>query len=439
MGSRDNKLFQFSFWLVRLRWIGVIGIILATAFSSRIMNISVKEFNLYAVSGVFLILNVVYTILLNRITKLSNGKQDQHVRYLINFQIAADFVILTVMLHYSGGIENPFIIYYIFHMIMASIILSSIESFMQVTFALVLIGLLTISEYSGFIPHYSLNGFVSHELYKSGLYLIGTGVIFVTTSYLVAYITNRLARQSREHEKAYLKANQELERKDAIKNEYVLRITHDIKAHLAAIQSCISIVVNKTSPSDKNTREEFLKRAYNRTKVLTRFIQDLLYMTRLKLIDKIKSEEFPVRDSIRKIAEDVINRAKEKSVDLQVDIEESVDKISAIRVSFEELVTNLLINAINYSKEKSEVNLNVKKHKNGMLVEIIDQGMGIPVKEQEFIFDEFYRASNAKAISAEGTGLGLSIARQIVQSHGGKIWVESEEGSGSKFCFILPQ
>lgn len=439
MGSRDNKLFQFSFWLVRLRWIGVIGIILATAFSSRIMNISVKEFNLYAVSGVFLILNVVYTILFNRITKLSNSNQDLHVRYLINFQIAADFVILTVMLHYSGGIENPFIIYYIFHMIMASIILSSIESFMQVTFALVLIGLLTISEYSGFIPHYSLNGFVSHELYKSGLYLIGTGVIFVTTSYLVAYITNRLARQSREHEKAYLKANQELERKDAIKNEYVLRITHDIKAHLAAIQSCISIVVNKTSPSDNNTREEFLKRAYNRTKVLTRFIQDLLYMTRLKLIDKIKSEEFPVRDSIRKIAEDVINRAKEKSVDLQVDIEESVDKISAIRVSFEELVTNLLINAINYSKEKSEVNLNVKKHKNGMLVEIIDQGMGIPVKEQEFIFDEFYRASNAKAISAEGTGLGLSIARQIVQSHGGKIWVESEEGSGSKFCFILPQ
>ncbi|MBL7110467.1 MAG: HAMP domain-containing histidine kinase [Bacteroidales bacterium] len=439
MGSRDNKLFQFSFWLVRLRWIGVIGIILATAFSSRIMDISVKEFNLYAVSGVFLILNVVYTILFNRITKLSNSNQDLHVRYLINFQIAADFVILTVMLHYSGGIENPFIIYYIFHMIMASIILSSIESFMQVTFALVLIGLLTISEYSGFIPHYSLNGFVSHELYKSGLYLIGTGVIFVTTSYLVAYITNRLARQSREHEKAYLKANQELERKDAIKNEYVLRITHDIKAHLAAIQSCISIVVNKTSPSDNNTREEFLKRAYNRTKVLTRFIQDLLYMTRLKLIDKIKSEEFPVRDSIRKIAEDVINRAKEKSVDLQVDIEESVDKISAIRVSFEELVTNLLINAINYSKEKSEVNLNVKKHKNGMLVEIIDQGMGIPVKEQEFIFDEFYRASNAKAISAEGTGLGLSIARQIVQSHGGKIWVESEEGSGSKFCFILPQ
>jgi len=437
MESRDNKLIQFSFWLIRLRWIGVIGIILVTAFSSRIIDISVKEFNLYAVSGVLLIFNVVYTLILKRIVNLSNI--DQKIKYLINIQISADFILLTVMLHYSGGIENPFIIYYIFHMIMASIILSSRESFIQVTFALMLIGLLTILEYSGLLPHYSLNGFVSHELYRSELYLIGTGVIFITTSYLVGYIANRLAKQSREHEQAYLKANQELERKDAVKNEYVLRITHDIKAHLAAIQSCMSVVVNKSGNSDMNNYGEFIDRTYNRIKILTRFIQDLLYITRLKLHDKIRIEEFSVRNSIQKIADHVINRAKEKSVDIKVDIEESMDKISAIRVSFEELVTNLLFNAINYSREKSEVNLNVRKTKKGILVEIIDQGIGIPSKDQEFIFDEFYRASNAKSISSDGTGLGLSIASQIVHSHGGKIWVESEEGIGSKFSFILPQ
>ncbi len=437
MKSRDNKLIQFSSWLIKLRWIGVICIILVTVFSSRILGISVKEFNLYAVSGVLLIFNLIYTLILKKIIHLTNI--DQNIKYLINFQISIDFVVLTIMLHYSGGIENPFIIYYIFHMIMASIILSSSESFLQVTFALVLIGLLTLSEYSGFLPHYSLNGFVSHELYKSELYLIGTGFIFVTTSYLVVYLTNRLAKQSREYEQAYLKANQELERKDAIKNEYVLRITHDIKAHLAAIQSCLSVVVHKKQGAGKNNDAEFLERAYNRTRVLTRFIQDLLYITKLKLIDNAKSEEFSVRDSIQKIVEDVLGRAKEKSVGLKIDIEESMDKISAIRISFEELITNLLINAINYSREKSFVNLNVKNHKKGMLVEIIDQGMGIPGEEQELIFNEFYRAGNAKAASAEGTGLGLSIARQIVHSHGGKIWVESEEGKGSKFSFILPQ
>lgn len=439
MKSIDNKLLQFVHWLIRLRWIGVICIILVTVFSSRIMNISIKEFNLYVVSGGFLILNVVYKVLLKRITNLRRKNQNQNFKYMINIQISVDFIFLTIMLHYSGGIENPFIIYYIFHMIMASIILSSKESFMQVTFALFLIGLLTVSEYSGLIPHYSLSGFVSHELYKSEIYLIGSGVIFITTSYLVAYIANSLAKQSRMHEEAYLKSNQELERKDAIKNEYVLRITHDIKAHLAAIQSCMGVIVNKASSPDKNNHAEFLERAYNRTIILSKFIKDILYITRLKLSGKLKAEEFSLRDSVQKIEDDAKIRAKEKSVDIKVDIEESVDKITGIQVSFEELVTNLLTNAINYSREKSLVCLNVKKHKKGIQFEIVDQGLGIPLKEQGLIFNEFYRASNVRASRAEGTGLGLSIARQIVQNHGGKIWVESEEGTGSKFCFTLPQ
>ena len=144
----------------------------------------------------------------------------------------------------------------------------------------------------------------------------------------------KLQKTRRENEEAYLKANQELERKDAIKNEYVLRITHDIKAHLAAIQSCMSIIVNKTtSSSDKTDYKEFSDRAYNRTKMLSRFIRDLLHITRLKLIDKIKLEEFSVRDIIHKIEEDLKIMSKGKSVDIKLDFEESVDKISAIQVS----------------------------------------------------------------------------------------------------------
>ena len=68
---------------------------------------------------------------------------------------------------------------------------------------------------------------------------------------------------------------------------------------------------------------------------------------------------------------------------------------------------------------------------------VLDQGQGIPVNEQELVFEEFYRGSSTRD-SSEGTGLGLAIAKKIVQTHGGRIWVESGEGTGSKFCFTLP-
>ena len=183
MDSKNIRLIQFAFWLIRLRWIGVIGIVVITFFSSRVMNISVREFNLYLISVVFLLLNLVYLILLKQILNKKSDNLVRIVKRLIIIQISTDLLVLTIMLHYSGGVENPFIIYYIFHMIIAGIILSPVESFLQTTFALLLVGMLTISEYSGIIPHHSLEGFVSLDLYKSEIYLIATGFIFITTSY----------------------------------------------------------------------------------------------------------------------------------------------------------------------------------------------------------------------------------------------------------------
>jgi len=377
-------------------------------------------------------------ILLNNIIKKDADRIFPGAKKLINLQISTDFVILTVMLHYSGGVENPFMIYYIFHMIMASIVLSPRESYQQVSLALLLIGLLTILEYTALVPHYGLTGLVSHELYKSEIYLISTGIVFITTSYLVVYITNSIVMQSRKHEDAYMQANMELEKQDAIKNEYVLRITHDIKGHLAAINSCLKVVIDNISDSADSKCEEFLDRAYNRTLTLIRFIKDLLYITKLKLSDEFEFQVFSIRDSIQNVINHLEVSAGEKSVDIKVSIDESVDEISGVPLSIEELLSNLLSNAISYSKNNSEINLNVKDQKKDILVEVTDTGIGIPTDEKNLIFDEFYRASNVIKNFTGGTGLGLSIAKQIVQNHGGEIWVESEPGMGSRFCFTLP-
>ncbi len=134
---------------------------------------------------------------------------------------------------------------------------------------------------------------------------------------------------------------------------------------------------------------------------------------------------------------DLESPAKEKSIRIDVEIDDAVDQIFGFQLSIEELITNLLANAIKYSDQDSVVNLIVKAGQKQVRVEIKDEGPGIPANEQELVFEEFYRGSNTRA-SSKGTGLGLAISKKIVQTHGGRIWVESSEGAGSKFCFTLP-
>jgi two-component system phosphate regulon sensor histidine kinase PhoR len=116
-----------------------------------------------------------------------------------------------------------------------------------------------------------------------------------------------------------------------------------------------------------------------------------------------------------------------------------VGKIVGNQFSFEEMVTNLLFNAIKYTPANGTVEILAEDRENCVFVQIADTGIGIPKEEQGKIFDEFYRAANAKSIERDGTGLGLSIVKYIVERHGGEIRVESEEGCGTTFQLRLPK
>jgi signal transduction histidine kinase len=437
MDPKNNRIYRFAFWLIQLRWLGVLCIILITFISSRLLEISVREISLYILSACFLFLNILFYFWLRRILQRRDYDPAPWLRILTNTQIFADFLALTVMLHFSGGVENPFIIYYIFHMIMASIVLVPRESFIQVTLALLMVGILSLFEYSGILPHYALEGFVSHNLYQSEKYLLATGIIFISTSYMVVYITTTIVKQSRRHEESYTKANKELQIKDEIKNEYVLRITHDIKGHLAAIQGSLNVLHKKSNGSFNQEFMEFLETASQRTSVLIRFVKNLLYLTKLKLSNEFVTASFSVRESLKKVVASLEPEAREKSIQISLEIDETVNQITGFKISIEELIANLLGNAIKYSEQKSQVEVRAKQVRDQVLVEILDKGPGIPSGEIKLVFEEFYRGSNIQRDS-EGTGLGLAIANKIVRTHGGRLWVESIEGEGSKFCFTLP-
>jgi signal transduction histidine kinase len=324
-------------------------------------------------------------------------------------------------------------------MIIASILLSVKESYLQATFALLLFGILILLEYLQFIPHYCLRGFTEHCSHQNGLYVFGTYFAFTTAMYIVVYMASYIATRLKKAEEAYREANILLRKKDRIKDEYVLRVTHDIKGHLSAIQSCQDVLEKKLIGPLNEKQVDFLRSANERTRKLTSFVKALLRLTQLRLSNSLEMEMFSLKNTINAALETVQTKAQDKTIVLKSNIDLIEDNIFGNPLSIEEVITNLLFNAIKYTAQNGKVEINAKNEKGCVLVEIIDTGIGIPEEELPKVFDEFYRATNAKKIEKDGTGLGLSIVKQIIERHNGKIWVDSKEGIGTKFNFTMPK
>jgi signal transduction histidine kinase len=246
-------------------------------------------------------------------------------------------------------------------------------------------------------------------------------------------------KAAREANVQLKEANLQLQEKDRIKDEYVARVTHDIKGHLAAIQSCLYIAGDESSGSLNDKQADFFGRARNRTVQLTNFVKELLNLTQMRLSGQLQMEPFSLPDNISKALASVATRAKEKSITVTSNVEPSLGQIVGNEFSINEMITNLLFNAVKYTPENKSVHLEAKSHDDSVRIEISDTGIGIPADELGNIFEEFFRASNAKKREKDGTGLGLSIVKQIVDRHGGEISAQSQEGQGTKFTVTLPK
>ena len=373
-----------------------------------------------------------FSALLRRFGDAEHGGRE--VKWVIDFQISTDLVILTLLLHSSGGPENPLVFFFIFHMIIASVLLSVWESYLQATLAVLLFGLLLLSESTGLVSHHCLKGFIKHCRYEEGAYLGAMFVAFAITIYLVVYMASYVAVRLKRAEEAQKTANERLREKDRIKDEYVAHLTHDIKGHLAAIQSCLSVAVTDSlSPP----AAEFVHRAYGRTQKLTGFVRMLLRLTRLKLDGRLEMEAFSVPEAVREATEAVRPTMEQKSLRLECSLIPEATA-SGHAGSFKEAIANLLLNAIRYTPEHGTVSVRVDVQAESVVVEITDTGIGIPQDEQPHIFEEFYRASNARQMEHEGDGLGLSLVKRVVDLHGGTINFCSQPGCGTTFHIMLP-
>ncbi|MDP2913129.1 MAG: ATP-binding protein [Candidatus Omnitrophota bacterium] len=435
----EENLLERSFWLIRLRWIAITGVILTLLAVERILKIPLPTLSFCIIIAILVAYNLAFTVLLWRARETWALSQFSAIKIIANLQILLDLICLAALMHFSGGIENPFIFYFIFHMIIAGILLSRRAAFLQATFAAALFLVIISLEYTGVLKHYCLQGFIIQDQHRNLLYIGGISFVFISTLYIAVYMATSISKRLREREAGLAEANALLNEKDRIKSEYVLRVTHDVKEHLSAIQSCVETVAAGITGQLNVKQANLLKRADERTAKLMSFVRKLLEITRIKLSREIEFTDF----SIKKAIEDAINftdaKSKNKSIIVKTSIAPGVDIIRGAQVYIEETIANLLANSVKYTPEGGRIDIALEDRGADVLIRITDTGIGIPKDEIGKVFDEFYRATNARLAEKSGTGLGLSIAKQVVARHGGKIWVESEEGRGASFSITLPK
>lgn len=429
----------FVKWFIRVRWISVCILIIATYLVKNVLNVDILEKNIYILAGVLILLNVTHTLLLKRTIQQSGDRVIRHLKWIIQFQIISDQIILTLVLHFAGGIENPLVILYLIHIILASSIFSSIKSYVHTAIALLMLGMLCVFECYGIIPHHHMHGFIEHEMYANKLFIFGVGGIYVFTSIILVGLTQMIITRSIKVEETYVKTNLLLQEKDKLQHQYVMRVTHDIKGHLAAILSRLSVVRAGTVGPLTEQQTTFVGRAYERTEILSNFVKDLLNLTRQRLHKETEFEDFDLNKLLLKVVTPIEVLAKDQSIVLDLQIEQNLPKMHGNPLTLRELYSNLLVNALKYTPEGGRITLSVSSTDTCILSKVSDTGIGIHPDDIPKVFDEFFRAGNAKEKNSGGSGLGLSIVDQIIKNHKGTIAVKSKVGSGTTFVFQLPQ
>lgn len=230
-----------------------------------------------------------------------------------------------------------------------------------------------------------------------------------------------------------------IRRTEKIRRDFVANVSHELRTPLSVIEGYTETLL-EGALEDETVCRNFVDVIYRNSLRLRQLIDALLDLSKLESSD-YKPEFMPV--SLPGITQQVLTlvkpKAEEKQIDIMVDIDHNLPRVSADFSSLQQVLTNLLDNAIKYTPTAGKVAVTAFEDGKGKIqVDVSDNGLGIEAKYLPRIFERFYRVDKARSRElGGGTGLGLAIVKHIVQLHGGDIWVKSQVNEGSTFSFTL--
>jgi two-component system phosphate regulon sensor histidine kinase PhoR len=228
----------------------------------------------------------------------------------------------------------------------------------------------------------------------------------------------------------------ELRRLEMIRRDFISNISHELRTPLSSIK-LLAETLQEGAIEDPAMTGEFLRKIDAEVDKLNQLVAELGELARIESGEvSFDIKPTAIRDMISHAADRMGAQAERAGLKLTVDIPSDLPRVMADETRIEQVLINLLHNAIKFTPPGGEIALSAEAIGNAVAISVADTGIGIPADDLLRIFERFYKVDRARA--GEGTGMGLAIAKHIVQAHGGDIWAQSEEGKGSKFTFTLP-
>ncbi len=595
-------------WLIRIRWIAGVCVLLATWGIETIFRLGAPYTALYLTGAGILLYNAFFYLQNRRL--VDRDASSSEYMQLAKWQVGMDWVAMTLLIHFSGGIESPVILFFFFHIIIASIFFPPRTAY---TFALLAVGLLSaiaLLEYTGVLPHESINGLLDVPFYRNGLYVISMLIFFSGTALVAAYLTSTIHERLRQREeqivrltkslqkastqlqtlnegarvvgstldlpqvldrlvkstaeamgvhacsirlldktghkldpvavyglsRAYLDkgpvdleanplarevlsgkivnisdalsspllqypeearqegiqsmlsaplvgkigplgilrayaveparftpddeaflaaiaaqgsiaienalAYQAVEQLDMVKSQFIRTVTHELRSPVSVTRSLLRNIVAGYAGQVTEQQLDILSRASRRVDFLQKLIDDLLDLAEGKTEIRLHEQYEPI--PLEQVIQQVIKRyevpAQEKNITIhwKDGTAGSETLVLATPEGLDRIFNNLVSNAIKYTPAGGGVKILLSSKGNEAQVIVEDTGIGIPEEAMGSLFEEFYRAPNAKALEREGTGLGLTIVKDLVERFGGRISLQSTVDIGTQFTIILP-
>lgn len=468
-------------WFVRLRWAMVIAAFTLLAIERALVPDANRPWQLGVVVGAVALVNFLWMAVSQMLARrlqtaegaVESAQTIHAARLFANAQVAVDLLLLTLILRFSGGVENPMFVFYLFHMAIGSLLLRRWQAVLQGAWAVLLFTLLGLGQLHGLLtPHYSfLPQIAQYGWFQSTEFVVTVIGIQACGVSGILYFTLHIARRLDERERQLIAANaalrqsqtaiQDLQRR---RSRFMQTAAHQLKSPLAVIQTLAGLIRDEIVPAE----------AVNPTacKIVQRCRDGIEQVTELLTLARVQEAD-PKRHctawvDVGEVVEELCLRfrpvAENKKLSFRQEIRDRGTLHARVeRKDLTDCIGNLIENAIKYTPAPGEVEVTLSrqpcpnpraqaaaKAPNAgdacICLVVRDTGIGIDAdalpKGDEAVagsvFDAFRRGNNALAAEISGTGLGLSIVREVIEQAGGRIRVRSSLGQGTTFTVLFP-
>jgi two-component system phosphate regulon sensor histidine kinase PhoR len=356
-------------------------------------------------------------------------------------QIAVDLTVLTAVVHFCGYTETPIYFAYLFHVVLACIFFSTLNSFLVTVLACLLFSLCGLARIRGLLAAARILPWTVPP-YRGSLAVLVVHLLLPQVFWLIVwFLTTHLARMVQERDLALAVTNRRLEEAQGERTRHMLHTTHELKAPFAAIHANAQLLMQGYCGVLPAKALDVVGRIAARSRRLAWAIRDMLQLANLSSAGQ--EQPPPMRLDLAEIlnrsAEQVSPQAQTRGIRLRVEGQPEAIFLLLPEDHMRMLFDNLLANAVTYSYEGGEVTLRYAVDPSGeVIVTVADQGIGIHPAKLPHIFEEYYRTDEAVQHCSESTGLGLAIVRSVAQSNGIGLRVESQPGVGTTVEVRIP-